>query len=128
MALALDENGDIDLNSAGLPHFIGGRDEAVQRLRVRFRFFRGEWYRDQRLGMPWFEVVFVKAPNPVHVRSLFRQLILGVPGVTRINRLSETLDRASRVLRPSFGAAFEDGSEVTDERVLGESFSPLEVS
>lgn len=128
VALALDDDGDIALNSAGLPHFIGGADEAAQRMGVRFKFFRGEWYRDLRLGVPYFEVVFTKAPNLVHVRSLFRQLILGVPGVTRLNRLSETFDRGTRVLRPTFSAAFEDGSEVDDARVLGESWSPIEVS
>lgn len=121
MALALGNDDDIALNSAGLPYFIGGADEARQRIRVRFRFVRGEWYRDTRLGVPWFEVILVKQPNLTLVRSLFRQVVRSVRGVT-LQRMGETYDAASRTLSPSFAARFEDGSTITDV----DTFRPLE--
>lgn len=125
--MALDSNGDMALNSAGIPFFIGSADEAIQRLRVRFLFFLGEWYRDQRLGVPYYQHVLIKDPNLVLVRSLWRQLILDTPGITSINRLTESFDRAKRELRPVFEAVFEDGTEITDSDVLPITLLPLEV-
>lgn len=126
MALALGSDGDIALNTAGLPHFIGGGDEAAQRMRVRFRFVHGEWYRDTRLGVPYFEHVLVKAPNLVLIRSLFRQLIKSVPGIVAIDRLGEDFDRQTRTLRPVFACRYEDGTTITDREVLP-TLQPLEV-
>lgn len=124
--MALDSDGDMALNSAGLPFFIGSADEAVQRLRVRFLFFLGEWYRDQLLGVPYFEHVLIKRPNLTLVRSLWRQLILDTPGIARLNRLTESFDPVTRSLRPVFEAVFEDGTVITDEDVLP-TLLPLEV-
>lgn len=123
--MALDSNGDMALNSEGLPFFIGGADEAIQRLRVRFLFFLGEWYRDQRLGVPYYEHVLIKRPNLTLVRSLWRQLILDTPGITRLNRLTESFDPVARTLQPVFEAVFEDGTIITDGEVLP-TLLPLE--
>ena len=86
----------------------------------------GEWYRDTRLGFPWFERVLIKSPSLVLIRSLFRQTILSVPGVVAIETLSETYDRATRTLRPSFRARMDDGTILDDAAVFG-SLQPLEV-
>ena len=125
--MALDSDGDMALSSAGLPFFIGSVDEAIQRLRVRFLFFLGEWYRDQLLGVPYFEHVLIKSPNLTLVRSLWRQLILDTPGITSLVRLTESFDRTTRELRPVFSAIFEDGTVITDEDVLPITLLPLEV-
>ena len=125
--MALDSDGDMALSSAGLPFFIGSVDEAIQRLRVRFKFFFKEWYRDQNLGVPYFEHVLIKSPRLTLVRSLWRQLILDTPGITRLDRLTESFDPVTRVLRPVFAAIFEDGTEITDNDVLPKTLLPLEV-
>ena len=125
--MALDSNGDMALSSAGLPFFIGSVDAAIQRLRVRFLFFLGEWYRDQRLGVPYYEHVLIKNPNLTLVRSLWRQLLLDTPGIIRLDRLTESFDRSARTLRPVFSAVFEDGTVITDADVFPETLLPLEV-
>lgn len=125
--MALDSDGDMALSDAGLPFFIGSADEAIQRLRVRFLFFLGEWYRDQRLGVPYYEHVLIKNPRLTLVRSIWRQLILDTPGITSLNRLTESYDRVARELRPVFEAVFEDGTVITDADVLPVTLLPLEV-
>lgn len=124
--MALDSNGDIALNDAGIPFFIGGVDEAIQRMRVRFQFFLGEWYRDQNLGIPYFQHILIKRPRLTLVRSLWRQTILDTPGIIRLDRLTESYDKATRTLRPVFEAVFEDGTVITDGDVLP-TLLPLEV-
>lgn len=124
--MALDSNGDMALSSAGLPFFIGGADEAIQRMRVRFLFFLGEWYRDQLLGIPYYEHVLVKNPRLTLVLSLWRQTILGTPGITGLNRLTQSYDKSLRTIQPVFEAVFEDGTVITDADVLP-SLVPLEV-
>ncbi len=125
--MALDSDGDMALSSAGIPFFIGSSDEVIQRLGVRFKFFLGEWYRNQLLGVPYYEHVLIKDPNLILVRSLWRQLILDTPGITGINRLTESFDRVARELRPVFEAVFEDGTVITDSDVLPITLLPLEV-
>ncbi len=125
--MALDSDGDMALSAAGIPFFIGSSDEAIQRLRVRFKMFLGEWYRDQNLGVPYYQHVLIKQPNLVLIRSLWRQLILDTPGITGINRLTESFDRVARELRPVFEAVFEDGTVITDADVLPITLLPLEV-
>lgn len=125
--MALDSDGDMALSSAGIPFFIGSSDEVIQRLGVRFKFFLGEWYLDQLLGVPYYEHVLIKNPNLILVRSLWRQLILDTPGITGINRLTESYDRVARELRPVFEAVFEDGTVITDSDVLPITLLPLEV-
>ena len=125
--MALDSDGDMALDSAGLPFFIGGVDEAIQRMRVRFLFFLKEWFRDQNLGVPYFEHILIKRPNLTLVRSLWRQVILGTPGITGLNRLTESYDPVLRTLRPVFEAVFEDGTLITDNDVVP-TWLPLEAA
>lgn len=124
--MALDDDGDMALSSAGLPFFIGSIDETIQRLAVRFKFFLAEWYRDTLLGVPYYEHVLIKNPNLTLIRSLWRQLILDTPGVVRLNRLTESYDKTTRTLRPVFEAVHEDGEVITDGDVLP-TLLPLEV-
>jgi hypothetical protein len=73
----------------------------AQRLRVRLQFFLGEWFLDQRQGMPYFQVVFVKNPDISLIQSVFRRAILQTPGVLAVKKLTTTFDRANRTFTVS---------------------------
>jgi hypothetical protein len=84
--LALDANGDIDL-TGGEARLVSGVDALVQHMRIRYRTFLGEWILDRRIGVPWFQVVFVKNPNLRLVRSLIREVAITTPGVDAVLEL-----------------------------------------
>jgi hypothetical protein len=98
--LALGADGDIDL-TGGEARLVSGVDALVQHLRIRYRTFLGEWYGDRRIGVPWFQVVFVKNPNMRLVRSLIREVAITTPGVAAVLELRVTVNSA-RVAAISF--------------------------
>jgi hypothetical protein len=107
--IALDADGDLDFTDGEL-RLLTGVEAIAQHLRIRFRTFLGEWHLDQRIGIPYFQHVFVKNPNPVLIRSIFREVALGTPGVKLIARLELDLDRTTRTLSVSMSGNCDDGT------------------
>ena len=107
--IALDADGDLDFTDGEL-RLLTGADAIRQHLQIRFRTFLGEWHLDQRIGVPYFEHVFVKNPNPVLLRSIFREVALGTPGVRVVARLDLDLDRVTRALSVSMSGNLDDGT------------------
>jgi len=78
--LKLDTFGELDLSSGDL-QFVTGADAVAQHLRIRLRFFLGEWFLDTRVGIPYFSVFFIKQPNLAAIEAIYRRAIQTVPGV-----------------------------------------------
>lgn len=109
MDLALDDSGDLDLTGGEL-RLVSGVEAVRQHIRIRLRTVLGEWFLDQRIGVPYFEHILVKNPNPVLVRSIIRETILGTPGVSSVSRLEFELDRVTRKLTVDGAAVGDDGT------------------
>lgn len=82
---------------------------AALELRNRFLFVKGEYFLDRRQGVPYFDVVFVKNPDVLLIRSLFRKVILSVQNILSIQSLVVTFDNAARKLFFSFQALAANG-------------------
>jgi hypothetical protein len=83
----------------------------TQKLRQRLRFFLGEWFLDRRLGVPYFETIFVSNPDLALLSSLFRQTILQTRGVGSLNSVALRFDRKTRILFVSFQARLVNNLE-----------------
>ncbi len=105
--LALDPvSGDL----AFPPRIIRGAEAVAQRIRVRFRWFLGEWFLDQRQGVPYYRDILVKNPDPILISFIFRRVLTSTPGVRSVSKFSAVLDRASRTLTVNFEATLADSS------------------
>jgi len=89
------------------------RAETAQRLRVRLHFAKGEWFLDQRLGLPIWEEMLVKAPDLSRVRRAFREAIAGTPGIESVESVEVSLDSTTRELSVDFTATTADGQTIT---------------
>lgn len=107
--LALDENGDLEIPIRVLK----GAPAVAQRIAVRFRWFLGEWFLDQRQGVPYFRDILIKAADPIVISYVFRQVLVTTPGVKSVISFSATLDPQTRKLSASFEAKLVDGSILT---------------
>jgi hypothetical protein len=87
---------DLDLSSGNLVITENLAVIIAQTLTVRFQLFLGEWFMDSRVGVPFFQVVFVKNPNMVVINQLFRNVILKTPGVASIIDQSMTFISETR--------------------------------
>lgn len=94
--------------------------EAVtQELRQKLHFFKGEWFLDQREGIPYYEEVFKKNPNVDILRTIFREVILGTNGIESIEVLNIVIG-SDRVADIDFEATMTDGGKLNSK-----DFPPL---
>lgn len=104
--LALDAAGDVKVPF----EWLRGPAAVVQRVRIRFRLWRGEWFLDQRIGVPYRENVLVKNPDKPLVSALFRRVMADTPGVANVESLDATYDRRARSVLIDARATLTDGA------------------
>lgn len=114
MNLKLDlDTHDLDLsnNAASL---VEGIDAIRQDWKCRLQFVKGEWFLDQRLGLPYFEEVFKKQPNTNRLRAIFHEATLSTPGIKEITGFRLALS-ATRQLSIEVDGVTEDLETFTFE-------------
>jgi hypothetical protein len=108
MDLKLDSvTGDIQI-TAGEPALTSGIDAIRQHLQMRLSTFRGEWFLDPTVGVPYFDDVFKKNPDLTILNAVFTKAILDTPGVLSLTTLSFDL-KTDRTLDVTFDAMTTDG-------------------
>src|SRR5688572_17356184 len=86
-----------------------GPEYIRQSIAARFKFFLGEWFRDQREGVPYYRDVFKKNPDLDVVRAIFRRILEETPGVIEVTRFDIVFNHAERSLAFNFEARVTDG-------------------
>jgi hypothetical protein len=90
--LQQDGTGDLLLTAAnGSKHLTLIKDVAdcaAQKLTNRFLLFLGEWFLDSSQGLPFYQLIAVKNPDPTVLERLFTNIVLSVPGVTKVDFLT----------------------------------------
>ncbi len=97
MDLALDANRDIAIPIT----FVSGPDETRQRIEVRLRTFRGEWFEDALQGVPYFERILEKGVTAPIVTSIVRAVVESVPGVAEVVSIRADIEKRTRTCRVS---------------------------
>lgn len=101
-------DGDIDVTSNS-PYLVTGVDEVEQLLRQRLRTFYGEWFLDTEIGVPYFQDIFQKNPNPVSIESAFKNVILNTPGFQELSEFQLDIDASLRSLTLTFSGISTSG-------------------
>lgn len=83
-----------------------------QKVASRFKFFIGEWFLDQRKGIPYYRDVFVKNPKVALIRSLFLRILRTTPGVTSVPDFSVRYDFSTRQLFFDFQAVVDGSAQL----------------
>lgn len=92
--LLLGPDGDLLVEDGNLALSTGAAAVA-QAIRCRLAFFRGEWFADPSVGLPWHQIVFSKGTPLDVIRSALRAEVLAAPGVTDVQdvRVEVSADR-----------------------------------
>lgn len=126
IALAVDaENpviGDLYLENGTIRLTRTLTEEVAQELFIRLKFFKGEWFLDTTLGLPYFQSILVMGASTDAVAQIFRRVIAGTPGVKSIKSLQLTR-LPNRALSVAFVAILDDGATLTSS-----DFAPFIVS
>lgn len=107
----VDANGDWDL-TGGRVTLATGAQETKQRVEGRLELFKGEWFRDQRVGMPYYQIVLVKNPDLDAIRTLILGVVAGTQGVKSVDEVSLVWDRARRKLAYTWRATHDSGAVI----------------
>lgn len=99
---------DLDIDGAAMS-IVDGDDALLQHLLIRLRLFKGEWFLDERVGVPYYDSILIKNPDLVAIRSIFRQAILTTPGIASLDALTTSYDSTTRTLTVTFTAVKDDG-------------------
>lgn len=110
--ILLEKSGDIAVSPTG---DISLTNSVRQAVLIRLRWIYGEWRLGPEMGFPWFEEVFVKNPNTDKIRSLIRDEIRKVDGVTDATVEKVVYDRQKRSATFYYTCAV--GSEIFSEEV-----------
>jgi hypothetical protein len=95
--IALDDNGDWLIQNGDL-QLIGDDPGIIQSVTIALKFALGEWFLNLAAGVPYYQNVFVKNPDPNLLKSIFTDTILAVPGITAMVSLDLTIDPSTRTL------------------------------
>lgn len=116
--LAMDTaSGDLAIKDGDLL-LVDNAERVAQQILITLRFWLGEWFLNTFDGVPYFEYILVKNPNESHIQQIFREKIMSVEGVSRVNSIDLTFDRINRRMSVEYEATTEYGL-VTRREVLG---------
>ena len=83
---------------------INDAERVAQQIKITLLAFLGEWFLDQRFGVPYLESVMIKNPNMAYIRGILRGKILDVPDVKSVDSLSTQINIKTRTLTVSYEA------------------------
>jgi hypothetical protein len=109
--IALDytgQTGDLDLTGHRL-NLATDTAYVEQHVRLRCRFFFGEWFLNESLGIPYYRNILIKSPDLDLIRSLFRNVVRTTPDISAVNSVDVILDSSNRTLSITIAATMETG-------------------
>lgn len=90
-------------------------EQIMQNLAVRLRFFLAEWYLNINIGLPYYQIFFVKAPNEIQVESILKEEIVTTRGIRELTSFSSNFDKTKRVFSIKFSARTVSNEEILKE-------------
>jgi hypothetical protein len=109
-AFAQTVTGDLDISTGNLRVETSVAQCTAWKLSNLFGLFKGEWFRDQRVGVPYFQYVLISNPNLAVISSLFRQVALSAPGVGGVSDVNLDFTPSTRSLEADLTIQTNDGA------------------
>jgi hypothetical protein len=109
-AFAQTSDGDLDISTGNFAIETNVAQVTAWKLNNLFGLFKGEWFLDRRIGVPYFQYVFVSNPHLPLIGSLFREVALSAPGVDSVTNISLDFLPRSRHLDTKIEAKANNGA------------------
>lgn len=92
MDIMLDSGGDLLVTKAGVVL----ENSVAQKIRIRLRWFEGEWRWNTDEGLPYLESLLVKNPDTDYFESIVREKIFEVDEVVDVKDVAIIYDGKTR--------------------------------
>lgn len=130
--LALNLNNDIYFTSKGRLAIIENKnsdEEILQRIKIRLRFFKDEWFLNSKHGVPYFRDIIQTEASDVYIlgsksldsnilESIFREQILSVEGVKGLIESSIDYIGTERKITYFFQVVSINNTKITDNLIV----------
>lgn len=111
--ILLNEDGDIDITNGVISLIDTEQEYTKQRLAIKLRTYRGEWYLDTSEGIPYFQTIFRKSQDPKGTAdTIFKTVINADEGVVSLDSFESSLS-SSGVYTMTFTITATTGDIVT---------------
>lgn len=101
MDILLDVSGDLFTGKNG---DISIGESVAQKIKIRLKWFEGEWRWNREEGLPYMESLLVKNPDTDFFEGVIREKIFEVDEVMDVEEVSVTFDTATRQAKIRFVA------------------------
>ena len=91
MQLELNTTGDLLIENDKMI-LIDGVSEIQQLVSSKLKTFMGEYFLDNTIGLPYFQVIFEKGVNPSIIYSIFLEALTNIDGIEEITQLDIDVD------------------------------------
>jgi hypothetical protein len=112
-ALNQTTTGDLDISTGNLVVNQSISQTTAWKLSNLFGFFKGEWFLDQRQGVPYFQYVMVSNPNLNLIGNIFRAVCMSAPGVASVSDVQLDFTPRTRSLIATIQAQTNEGATLT---------------
>lgn len=85
--ILVDNDGDISISNGK----ISLTKNVSQKVSIVLKTFKGEWFLDESIGIPYFQSILGKKLSKEEIDSIFKTQILNVDGVYKILSFSSSL-------------------------------------
>ena len=86
-----------------------GLESLPQKIREKLLLFRGEWFLNETIGLPFFQQIAGQKQIPFPVRKFFIDIIKSIDGVIDISSFKMNVNRQKRTLEVSFIVKASEG-------------------
>jgi hypothetical protein len=84
--------GDLIYDNSGVTVTIDQADSVAQKLSIKLRTFKTEWFINTDTGIPYYQEIFGKVRNKQTIDAIFQKAILEEPDVLEIVEFSSSID------------------------------------
>ncbi len=130
--LALNSNNDVYFTLAGRLATIENKNsdaEILQRIKVRLRFFKDEWFLNSEHGVPYFRDIVETEASDIYIlgsksldlnilESIFREQILDVEGVKGLIESSVDYVGIERKITYFFQVVSINNTKINDNLII----------
>ena len=106
--LKLAGSNDIEISDNTLK-IITDIEEIAQLLKTRLKLYRGEWFLNTTVGVPWLQEILGKVNTKNGIESIIKDEILKTPGVKSLEAFELDIDASERLLTVTFKVNTESG-------------------
>lgn len=106
--IKLDNSHDLIYEGGDLKLTLNQSESLAQRLKVKLLTFRGEWFLNDTLGIPYYQSIFRAGVSKATVDTIFLRAISSEPEVIQVLDFDSSMDNTNRIYSLSFKVRSEN--------------------